>query len=79
MVPGGIYEPVIPVAPVSLRGHVKTKLHELKTVLDAGRGGWSAQIGASTVALAAEIGSALVVPNLDAHTRYTQGLHKQGK
>ena len=33
------YEPAIPVAPVSFRGHITTKLHELKTVLDAGRGG----------------------------------------
>ena len=34
------YEPVIPVAPVSFRAHITTKLHELKTVLDEGRSRW---------------------------------------
>ena len=36
------YQPVIPVTPGAIRGHITTKLHELKTVLDAGRGGWRA-------------------------------------
>ena len=34
------YQPVIPVTPGAIEGHITTKLHELETVLDAGRGGW---------------------------------------
>ena len=36
------FEPVIPVTPGAIEGHITTKLHELKTALDAGRGGWNA-------------------------------------
>ena len=36
------YQPVIPVASGAIGGHITTKLHELKTVLDAGRGWWNA-------------------------------------
>ena len=35
------YQPVIVVTPVVIRAHTTTNLHELKTALDAGRGGWS--------------------------------------
>ena len=33
------YEPVIPVTPGAIRGRITSKLHELNTVLDTGRGG----------------------------------------
>ena len=36
------YQAVIAVTPVAIRAHITTKPHELKTVLDAGRGGWRA-------------------------------------
>ena len=40
---------------VSIRGHITSKLDEVNTVLDSGRGGWCREIGASTADLVAEI------------------------
>ena len=54
-------ESVIPVASGGIAGHIATKLHELKTVLDAGGGWWSAWIGAFTDVTMGDIDHALVV------------------
>ena len=49
------YGSVIPVAPVSFRAQITTKLYELKTALDARRAQWRAETGASTDVLGAKI------------------------
>ena len=46
---------VLPVTPCVFRGHTTSKPHELQTVLDAGRGGCNAKIGASTDVTRGEI------------------------
>ena len=45
------YQPVIQVAPGAIRRRITSKLDELNTVLDAGRGGWCLSIGAYAAAL----------------------------
>ena len=45
---------------LAIRSHITTKLHELKTALDASRGEWRCKQGASTDAAKLEIRCALV-------------------
>ena len=64
--------------PRAIRAHITAKLHELKRVLDAGRGGWRANHGASTDVARVEISSALVLcerqtPMHPRTHQYTQG------
>ena len=53
------YQLVIPVMPVVITSHTTTDLHELKPVLDAGRGGWTCKKRAAPDAVGVEISGAL--------------------
>ena len=67
------YEPVIPVAPAAIRGHITTKLHELKPALDASKGQYRRKYKASTDAPGVEIGIA------SAAFEGQTSMHTQGK
>ena len=78
LVPGW-YQLVIPLTPVVIRAHTTTNLHELKMALDAGRGGWRCKQRASTDAVGAEIGGALVAFEGQSSTHTHQHTNTQGK
>ena len=75
------YGSVIPVAPVSFRAQITTKLYELKTALDARRGRWRAETGASTYVLGAKIHALSVAlqGQTSMHTPINAHTHTQGK
>ena len=63
--------------PRAIRRRIMSKLYELNTVLDAGRGGWCRKKGASTAALVAEIHALSLAfdgpTSMYTHTRRTHG------
>ena len=80
------YQPVIPVSAGTSPWQVEhifitTKLHELKTALEASRGEWRCKYEASTDAARVEINCALVAfgINLNAYTHQHTRIHKERK